>query len=198
MKKNLVVLVLLLAGYFVWAQDSYPDFHEKSTAVNRTGMYILGGWALANITSGAAGWALSEGSAMRFYQMNLFWNTVNLGIAGFALYTILGDAGNFMTSDEIIQEHLKLEKLYLINAGLDVLYIGAGFYLRHLSAQKPKRHDLFLGYGNSVLLQGGFLLVFDAVMWWIQRSNRLDFLQHVTISTDPNTTAMKIGMCFTF
>lgn len=192
---------MLVAGLLVlaaWSQNNYEDFHEKSYAINRTGMYVLGSWAIANMASGAAGWAFTDGATMRFHQMNLFWNTVNLGIAGFGLYTSLKSAGNFMTSDEIIHQHLKMENLYVINAGLDVLYIGAGFYLRHLSTKKPKRHDLFLGYGNSVILQGAFLLVFDAVMWGVQRTNRLDFLQHISFSVVPETAAMKIVAYFPF
>ncbi len=57
--------------------------------MNNIGMGILGGWALANITIGAYGWSQQSGQESYFHQMNLFWNTVNLGIAGFALYSNL-------------------------------------------------------------------------------------------------------------
>jgi hypothetical protein len=52
-------------------------------------MYVLGGWAVVNNSSGAIGWANSNSSAKYLHQMNLFWNTVNPGIAGFVLYNNL-------------------------------------------------------------------------------------------------------------
>jgi hypothetical protein len=145
-------------------------------------MYVLGGWAVANIAGGAIGWASSTGSAKYFHQMNLFWNTVNLGIAGFALYNNLTDDISLLSSDEMLLKHRKTENLYLINAGLDVVYIGTGFLLKHLSASNLNKQDLLKGYGNSIILQGGFLMIFDLIMWGIQRNHRLDFLNGAEFS----------------
>jgi hypothetical protein len=63
-----------------------------------------------------------------------------------------------------------------------VVYIGTGFLLKHLSTNSLNKQDLLKGYGNSVILQGGFLMAFDFIMWRIQRSNRLDFLQNAEFS----------------
>lgn len=199
MKKYLIALIfLIIANYMAWAQSGYQNFHETSVKVNQTGMVVLGSWAVVNIAVGAAGWSKYNGSAMRFHQMNLFWNTVNLSIAGFAFYNYLQNSGAVLTPDEIMQEHLKAEKLYMVNAGLDVLYIGTGFLLRHLSARKEKNKDILLGYGNSILLQGSFLLVFDAVMWGIQRSNRLDFLGNADLSFAYQHSGFQLGLALPF
>jgi hypothetical protein len=45
-----------------------------------------------------------------------------------------------------------------------------------------KKQDLLKGYGNSVILQGGFLMIFDLVMWGIQRNHRLEFLKNTEFS----------------
>ena len=130
--------------------------------------------------------------------MNIFWNTINLSIAGFALYNYLQTNAAGLSPDEILQTHRKTENLYLINAGLDVLYVGTGFYLKHLSAKKPKKEDLLLGYGNSIILQGVFLFVFDAVMWGIQRNNRLDFTENLQLSFAGDSGILQLGFVLPF
>lgn len=179
----LTLLFVMVAVSLVFSQEIGPgDFHATSNKINTTGMYVLGGWAIANIAGGAVGWANSTGSAKYFHQMNLFWNTVNLGIAGFALYSNLTNDFSMLSSDEMLLKHTKTENLYLINAGLDVVYIGTGFLLKHLSVNNLNKQDLLKGYGNSIILQGGFLMIFDLIMWGIQRNHRLDFLNGAEFS----------------
>lgn len=199
MKRFLITSAILFSLVTaVSAQSGYNGFYEKSTNVNKTGMYVLGGWTIANIASGALGWSRTNGSTMRFHQMNLFWNTVNLTIAGVALYNYINTSGSALNPDDVMQQHQKAENLYLINAGLDVLYIGTGFFLKHLSTKKPKKEDLLLGYGNSIILQGAFLLVFDAVMWVIQRNNRLDFGETMNVSFAAGNSGIKLGIHIPF
>lgn len=179
----LTLFFVIFTFSFVFAQETGTiDFYTKSNQINTTGMYVLGGWAIANIAGGAIGWANSTGNAKYFHQMNVFWNTVNLGIAGFALYNNLNTDISLLSADEMMSKHIKTENLYLINAGLDVVYIGTGFLLKHLSTTKPNKQDLLKGYGNSIVLQGGFLMVFDLAMWAVQRNHRLDFLQNAKFS----------------
>ena len=184
MKVTFLTTLLVIAAFsLVYSQEiGAGDFYTTSTKINTTGMYVLGGWAVANIAGGAVGWANSTGSAKYFHQMNLFWNTVNLGIAGFALYNNLTDDISLLSSDEMLLKHTKTENLYLINAGLDVVYIGTGFLLKHLSVSNLNKQDLLKGYGNSIILQGGFLMIFDLIMWGIQRNHRLDFLNGAEFS----------------
>ncbi len=171
--KRIVVTILMLMTVFVLeAQDGSRAFGEVSLAANNAGMYVLGGWALANMAAGAYGWAAFEGEKKYFSQMNLFWNVVNLSIAGFALYSNYSADLLSLGDGEIMTKHLKTERLFLINSGLDVAYMGAGIMMRHLSTGSERRGDLLIGYGNAVILQGGFLLVFDIVMYFIFRDIR--------------------------
>jgi len=84
--------------------------------------------------------------------------------------------------EEALGEARKIEKILLINSGLDVAYIGTGFLLRHLSSNSDKRKDLLKGYGNSLILQGGFLLVFDLILYGVLHSSRMDFMEGISFS----------------
>jgi hypothetical protein len=182
MKKKLLVLLFLSVPLILFSQGDYHHFFSKSMSVNNAGMYVLGGWAVANLATGAAGWNRTTGSTMYFHQMNFFWNTINLGIAGFALYSAAQMEPMRMSYQELMNEHIRYENLYLINAGLDVLYVGTGFLLRHLSANSTRRADLLMGYGNSVILQGGFLFLFDGVMYLVQHGRQVSFLKDMKLS----------------
>ncbi len=64
---------------------------------------------------------------------------------------------------------MDIERTFLINGGIDFVYIGTGIYLK---SRGNKRDDLKLkGYGSSVIMQGIFLLFFDATMYKLQRAN---------------------------
>lgn len=168
----------------VYSQTDLQVFHDQSQQINNTGMYVLGSWALVNMATGAYGWSNSSGSNKYFHQMNLFWNVVNISIAGFALVNNYHTDYLAMGPDELMDRHLKIERLYLINAGLDILYIGTGAWLTYLSKSREKNRDLLKGYGNSIMLQGGFLFIFDAVMYFIQHSRSSRFLEALNMNFD--------------
>jgi hypothetical protein len=180
-KPWILTMLAILISSFLFGQADYQSFYQQSLKTNNTGMYILGSWAIVNMASGAVGWARGSGENKYFHQMNLLWNTVNISIAGIALISNFRTDITALTPDEMMNNHIKSERLYLINAGLDVLYIGTGFLLRGLSHKSSKRQDLMNGYGSSLILQGGFLLLFDAAMWGIQHAHQLNFLQHNNI-----------------
>jgi hypothetical protein len=167
-------VTLMFTAEIAFGQDAY-EFYSISQQTNKTGMYVLGTWALTNIATGAYGWNRFDGSQKYFYQMNLMWNVVNLGIAGYATYSFLQSDPLAMTAAEMLRDHVKKENLFLINAGLDVLYMGGGLYMRYVASQGHKRAEMLKGYGTSVILQGGFLMVFDLAMYLIQRSHRLSY-----------------------
>lgn len=86
-------------------------------------MVVLGGWSVANITTGLIAMGQTSGEARYFHQMNAIWNVVNLGIAtaGYLGNRRLDPAGyNWQQS---IREQNKIEKIYLVNGALDLAYI---------------------------------------------------------------------------
>jgi hypothetical protein len=50
---------------------------------------------------------------------------------------------------------------------LDIAYIGGGWYLNRRGISKNS--DRLHGYGNSIIMQGAFLLLFDGSMFAIQK-----------------------------
>jgi hypothetical protein len=50
-----------------------------------------------------------------------------------------------------------------VNAALDLVYLSAGAYCLQKATNDSKK-DLYNGYGKSLLLQGGGLLIFDVTM----------------------------------
>ncbi len=196
MKKMLLVLLFVAVPFILFSQGDYRQFFSKSMTVNNAGMYVLGGWAVANLATGAAGWYRTTGTTKYFHQMNFFWNTVNLGIAGYALYSAYQMEPLRMSYQQLMSEHIRYENLYLINAGLDVLYVGTGFLLRHLSAKSTKRADLLMGYGNSVILQGGFLFLFDGVMYLVQHGRQVSFLKDMKLSLLSDGAILQYSLSF--
>ena len=134
-------------------------------------MLVLGGWALGNIAIGSVMVGQQEGRGKYFHQMNIGWGAVNLGIASFAYLSAYkanpGDYDIFQT----INEQYSLQKILLFNAGLDLAYMASGAYLIERSKNVENRPERLKGFGQSILLQGAFLFVFDIGTYLIQNSH---------------------------
>lgn len=197
-KKVVLTTCLFAICATISAQGDTTMFFTQSQKINNTGMFILGSWALTNMATGAYGWKNGTGPNKYFHQMNFFWNTVNISIASFALVNNYLTDYSLLTDEQLINNHLKIQKLYLINAGLDILYIGAGYGLKRLSENKIKNKNLMKGYGNSIMLQGGFLLVFDAVMYAIQHSRIINFSGDLSFNLFFDSNIAGIGLCLNY
>ena len=49
-----------------------------------------------------------------------------------------------------------------VNAALDLGYMAGGLYLKERGLRRE--NDRLVGFGKSVILQGAFLMAFDAIM----------------------------------
>ena len=136
--------------------------------VNRTGMIVLGSWALANIALGTGLLLAGEGDSA-FHQMNVMWNTVNLGLAAAGLIRSTRARVPATVAAEIRAQHA-IEKVLLVNTGLDVGYMAAGALLTALDMGRFA--ESYPGWGRSIVVQGGFLFAFDLAMTLIHRRNR--------------------------
>lgn len=138
---------------------------EKRLKTQRAGMYVLGSWAIGNMAVSGLRYFQTDGSQQRFHQMNVFWNTVNITLAGSGLYTALTIDPLSLSAIDSYTQSQSLQKLLLFNAGLDVGYMAAGFYMMERSRRGGQRADLLKGYGQSVIMQGAFLFLFDLVLY---------------------------------
>jgi hypothetical protein len=170
-KSSLIPLVITLVIVFIpellhaQMQKSESVFlYERSLMIQKNGMLVLGGWATANLITGSIGYFRTGGNLQYLHQMNAAWNTVNLGIAIFAYRGAVTGSVDLL-STEMLSEMSNLDRILLINAGLDLLYMGTGAYLWNRGSNRNS--DRLTGYGQSLLIQGGFLLIFDAVLYMI-------------------------------
>ncbi len=190
---------LALASVFffpteVFAQDipQLQDFNQTRIDYNQKGMIILGSWAVGNMVWGGIGASQNSGQTKAFHQMNLYWNSVNLIIAGFGYWQATKETPgtDFWATMEAQQ---KIEKILLFNAGLDLAYIAGGFYMKERGLRNEK--DQLVGFGKSVILQGAFLLAFDGVMYSFHQTHSKE-LQEImqNISLGPTGFSMVIPL----
>ncbi len=182
LKSTFVAIMLLFWPLLLQGQVEAESFCLESKRITQKGMIVLGTWAAGNIATGAYGWSRYSGSQKYFHQMNLFWNTINLAIAGYALYNNYTTDCAGVPYAEVLAKHHQTERILLINAFADIDYIGTGLTLRYVSPKFPARTDMLKGYGNSLLLQGGFLLIFDGIMYGIMSHSSSSVAQNLHLS----------------
>jgi hypothetical protein len=157
--------------------------HQAREALLGRGLAVLAAWVLLNFLVSGHHLARADRRlpAYYFHGMNVGWALVNALLAFWGIYHLqpMAPAGLQLTG--VVQAQLFNETLFALNAGLDVAYIAAGYYLQARAALPDEaRPARLLGFGRSLRLQGGFLLVFDAVMWsWLhwQGQGWLPFLR---------------------
>jgi len=181
--KIFFLFCLIFPASVILAQENFSEqlqsFHQQRKDINETAMLVLGGWAAGNILVGTYGNFKSTGEAKYFHQFNAMWNVVNLGIAAFGYFNSVNSDPSTMTNLEIIKDFNSLQNFLLLNAGLDAAYIATGFYLKE-RAKNSSSPERLRGYGNSLLLQGGFLLLFDVTLYFIHQNNaNINFYPHL-------------------
>ena len=177
MKVIIFLLFLFSAAYLsgIETDQSLTEWNQTRLGIQKNGMIVLGTWAAANITVSAVQLKKTRGQTRYFYQMNLFWNIINLGIASAGFVSSL-TGSPALNPDETANQYRNLTKILLINAGLDIGYMGIGVFLIQRGKISEKRPERLSGYGYSLLLQGAFLFIFDTALAIINNSSLQDFL----------------------
>jgi hypothetical protein len=147
------------------AVDSYPGIRPQEglselgdQAIQRfeksLGVQLLA-WALVNILAGG----LLQGFRSTFWRavgwQSMGWGAVNAAIAFFGIR-----ASERVSEKPPLQRAVHLRRILWVNAGLDVIYMVGGAVLaggRRRGGAKRR------GTGVGILIQGGFLFVFDLV-----------------------------------
>ncbi len=124
----------------------------------RQAMYILLGWS--GLSLAGSGLLAANGRKDQAI-MHASWAVINAGIAGMALLSVKPELTD-------LQTYLGAEKTFnqilAINTGLDVTYVSTGLLMNYWGKSTRTKE-----FGTAVAIQGGFLLVIDAVLFW--RSN---------------------------
>lgn len=179
MKRLLVTLVFTNVLFCGWlaaqpVSTGIEEVNRDRISLNSNGMLVLGGWAVSNLVIGGIGMSQTSGTTKYFHQMNTAWNSVNLAIAGFGYYGLQKQSLSMSVSETITEFH-DFEKILLLNAGLDIGYMAAGAWLWERGVRK--NNSRLKGYGQSMILQGGFLFTFDLILYFMNSSRSSKLLE---------------------
>lgn len=192
MKTKILLLTCVL--YFQPVFSQVAEFQTEFNRINKNLMVGLGSYAVSNFVFSGIGYSTATTEqAERFHEMNVIWNTVNLSLAvpGYLKATRDGEA---MSREEMIKMQKKTETIFLVNSALDVGYMAAGLWMRSLAANQQGQEELFRGYGNSLILQGSFLLAFDLFAYLVhhEHSRKLPILDKINLNTFSNGVGIRV------
>jgi hypothetical protein len=164
------------------AQFSLDEINKKRNQHNWNGMVIFSTWTAANLISSTVGLLVTEGETKHFFEMNLYFNLINMAIAVPGIISArknLKRKSSF-SFEKTVKEVQKVKTTFLVNAVLDVSYITAGFLLREM-AKNPihtQNKNRFKGFGNALILQGAWLFIFDFIEYGLHTSNGKKLAPH--------------------
>ncbi|WP_421799034.1 DUF6992 family protein [Haliscomenobacter sp.] len=197
MKKVKLTFVFILLAYIGFSQSNFTDLSIDRLNKQRQGMLVLGTWALGNMAVGAIRLGHTSGENKAFQQMQIGWNVVNLGIATLGYFSTLKVDPSSWDTYQSVQEHYKIQKILLFNAGLDVGYMLGGAYLMQRGQQEVKNAERLRGFGRSILIQGAFLFAFDLSLHSILSSDNpklKPLLTQSSIGFAPNEVHLRLNL----
>lgn len=153
-------------------KKDWNTFEKENTLTAKRGSISLASWGLANIVSGSIAAPLTNGTQRNFHLMNLSWGLVNFGIALPGVIAYSKKKEHSSDVENVYKKFRSSKTVYLLNAGLDIGYTLSGLWMHERSKRivNTKRADMVQGFGYSVMLQGIYLLTYDAVMYGIYAS----------------------------
>ena len=144
------------------AQDS-SLVHQQFYGKQETAMKILGGWSAINLVSSPFLKTTAIESWPHFHQMNFNWNLLNAGIVGLSHFLVHRDSKREWNLNQLSTKKTKAEKSIIFNMGLDLVYVISGLIMNKNSDVNKDSDNINIGYGNSLMVQGGYLFLYDAI-----------------------------------
>ena len=165
MKKLIVIIAAVCVSSIAFSQQTDLNaFNRQRNKITKNGMIALGGWSAANLIYSGIATGQTHGTNLYFHQMNVMWGGINLGFAALGYLSLKNKDG--LTLTQSLKQQIGIEKTYLLNIGLDAAYVATGLYLKERAKSRSNPQKL-KGYGESIMLQGGALLLLDGVMFTI-------------------------------
>ena len=147
--------------------------------INRHAMYSLVGWGALNSLSGTLLLQQKQYSespvTLTFWRSNIAWGIINSGIGVLGLVQT-NKAQSLSSYADITGYSSKLKRTYLVNAGLDIVYLGTGAYLNGRN-DRPELQ----GLGRSILLQAAALEILDAGMYLFLKNKEVGLKNKVEL-----------------
>tara|TARA_Y100001933_G_C18960407_1_gene547893 strand:+ start:68 stop:604 length:537 start_codon:yes stop_codon:yes gene_type:complete len=161
-----VSILSLFLSFSANGQDSI-QFQKKIFKIQQQSTLVFSGWSILNIgISPLCSKNLFNPvtSNEHFHLSNFNWNLFNAGFAGLSHYSVYTNSQKKWSITDLNKRKKRLERVLAVNVALDFIYIASGFLLKH--ATNPDdlvNYPAFNGGGNSLILQGGFLLIYDSL-----------------------------------
>ena len=172
----------------------FEEFNQQRHDLDKRLMLGLGSWASLNLLGSGLGWAVSTNESTKyFHQMNVMWNVVNLGLS-IPGYIKAHRGSNRLSFFETMNEQRKTETIFLINAGVDLAYISSGLLLNNRCTQDPTEQAKNNGFGNSIILQGSFLLFFDWIAFSLHRRHSKSELNPLLQRIKPSSSGIGLTL----
>lgn len=192
MRSLFFILFFLCLTTSIGQSNPYLTFNKKQNQINKNGFLTLGTWSVINLATSGIGYYRGSGENKYFHQMNLAWSGINLGLAIPGLIEAYVKPEFDLTSAQTIRKNQKLQKIFLFNTALDIAYITTGLFLRPLSENNPMKELQIRGYANAIILQGGFLFLFDSTMYFLHnRHFKSSFNENLEIGFAPSMLQFK-------
>ncbi len=193
MQKIFVFICFIAASFQSFSQkNDLIKFEKERVRYTKNAMAVLAGWSVVNIVGSGFATKTHNAEVRAFHQMNVMWGGINLAISGLAYYGASREKINNPILADVLKHQNRIEKTYLINLGLDVVYVGSGL-LMNKTSDNQKNPAKFKGYGNSIMVQGGFLLLYDALMYGIHRKHGKQLkglTDKVTLNAGPGAVSL--------
>ena len=170
---NKILLLIWMIGISSQSfsqKENLVKFEKDRVRYTKNAMVALAGWSVVNIVGSGIATNTRNKEVRYFHQMNVMWGGINLTLAGLGYWGAGREKVDNPVLADVLKHQNRIEKTYLINLGLDVAYVGAGL-LMNKTSDNQKNPAKFEGYGNSIMLQGGFLLLYDAIIYSIHHKH---------------------------
>lgn len=140
--------------------------HKQFYTSQQQSLSILSGWSVLNIAYSplVSPNLFTPSTSLEYFHLGNFnWSLLNVGIAGLSHYGVYRKSIQSWSLSSLKTQKRKVKRIIKINITLDCVYILAGAILRYAVSENSEAYQNFQGNGNSIILQGSFLLLYDSV-----------------------------------
>lgn len=193
MQKIILLTCLVTASLTAFSQkEVLLKFEKERAGYTKKSMMVLGGWSAANIIVSAFATKTHNSEMRYFHQMNVQFNAINLVFAGLGYWGADKQNVSNPTLLSVLKHQSTTEKTYVFNTALDLAYIAGGLYMTERSKSRTNP-DKLKGYGNAIMVQGGFLFLYDAANYLIHHKHGKQLnglVQKLELTGGPGSVSM--------
>lgn len=147
------------------------DQFDLYTFQRRT-LPVLLGWAAGSIVAGGLWWRSSQQWLRGLGSQFLGWGLIDGLIALFGLRSAIENTTKFgqgeISSTEMQTQTQRFERILWVNTSLDIGYLLFGGWF----INRARGNDQRRGIGWGIILQGGFLFIWDLLLLLLLRLKR--------------------------